>query len=176
MEIYGRKIHTNLRTGTPQHLYLPGPHRGVWNLAGLAQSEEVILCESLIDALTFWCAGYRNVTTAYGVEGFTAEHLEALQAHGTKRVLIAYDRDEAGDARRPSSPKTLTGLGHRVLPGALSAGDGRERLRATVTPAAKSLGVAAAQGRVDGAGEAVAETPSNPRSRATDAPSSSDSH
>ena len=25
--------------------------------------EEIILCESLIDALTFWCAGFRHVTT-----------------------------------------------------------------------------------------------------------------
>ena len=25
-------------------------------------SQEIILCEALIDAMTFWCAGYRNVT------------------------------------------------------------------------------------------------------------------
>ena len=29
--MYGRKITPNLREGTPLHLYLPGPHRGVWN-------------------------------------------------------------------------------------------------------------------------------------------------
>ena len=28
-EMYGRKITPNLREGTPLHLYLPGPHRGV---------------------------------------------------------------------------------------------------------------------------------------------------
>ena len=28
-EIYGRKINDNLRKGTPTHLYLPGPHKGV---------------------------------------------------------------------------------------------------------------------------------------------------
>jgi DNA primase len=37
----------------------------------LVSSKEIILCEALIDALTFWCAGYRNVTSAYGIEGFT---------------------------------------------------------------------------------------------------------
>ncbi|WKV50858.1 toprim domain-containing protein [Dickeya fangzhongdai] len=47
--------------------------------------------------MTFWCAGFRNVTTAYGANGFTADHLAALQYHGVKRVQIAYDRDEAGD-------------------------------------------------------------------------------
>src|SRR5690606_15123242 len=58
VEVYGRKITPNLRPGTPQHLYLPGPHRGVFNRDALA-SPEIILCESLIDALTFWNAGHR---------------------------------------------------------------------------------------------------------------------
>lgn len=35
------------------HLYLPGPHRGVWNGEAPAAAKEIILCESLIDALTF---------------------------------------------------------------------------------------------------------------------------
>jgi DNA primase len=42
----------------------------------------VILCESLFDALTFWAAGFRSVTTAYGVNGFTEELLQAMQAPG----------------------------------------------------------------------------------------------
>ena len=97
VEVYGRKLLDNLRAGTPKHLYLPGPHAGVFNRAALSASREIILAESLIDALTFWCAGYRNVTAAYGVEGFTDELLAAFKAHGTTRVLIAYDRDDAGD-------------------------------------------------------------------------------
>ncbi|MGH8263649.1 MAG: CHC2 zinc finger domain-containing protein, partial [Steroidobacteraceae bacterium] len=51
-EVYGRKITEGLRAGTPLHLYLPGPHRGVWNQTALNAHAEVILCESLIDALT----------------------------------------------------------------------------------------------------------------------------
>ena len=35
VQMYGRKITPNLRPGTPDHLYLPGPHRGVWNEAAL---------------------------------------------------------------------------------------------------------------------------------------------
>ena len=57
MEMYGRKITPNLRAGTPDHTYLPGPHRGVWNKEALLASKDVILCEALIDALTFWVAG-----------------------------------------------------------------------------------------------------------------------
>ena len=93
-QMYGRKITPRLREGTPDHLYLPGPHRGVWNETALAVSKDVILCEALIDALTFWCAGYRNVTAIYGVNGFTEEHRAAFRKYGTKRIFIAYDRDE----------------------------------------------------------------------------------
>lgn len=96
-ELYGRKLRDDLRPGTPKHLYLPGPHRGVWNPEALVASREIIVCESLIDALSFWCAGYRHVTAAYGTEGFGPDHLEAFRTHRTERVLIAYDRDAAGD-------------------------------------------------------------------------------
>ena len=106
VEIYGRKITARLRKGTPLHLYLPGPHRGVFNLPALAASPELILCESLIDALTFWCAGYRNVTAAYGINGFTEEMLEAFLGHGIERVLVAYDRDDAGEVAAASSPRS----------------------------------------------------------------------
>jgi DNA primase len=34
-EVYGRKLNDHLRPGTPSHLYLPGPHRGVWNVESL---------------------------------------------------------------------------------------------------------------------------------------------
>ena len=50
-ELYGRKVGQHLRAGTPAHLYLPGPHRGVWNEEG-STGGEVIVTESLIDALT----------------------------------------------------------------------------------------------------------------------------
>ena len=108
VEVYGRKLQDNLRPGTPKHLYLPGPHAGVFNRAALTASRGIILAESLIDALTFWCAGYRNVTAAYGLEGFTDELLAAFKAHGTTRVLIAYDRDDAGE-------RAAEKLSHRLM-------------------------------------------------------------
>ena len=62
-EVYGRKIlGSRLRKGTAQHLYLPGPHQGIWNHPCLAANDEIIICESLIDAMTFWVNGFRNVT------------------------------------------------------------------------------------------------------------------
>jgi DNA primase len=94
-EVYGRKITDGVKP--PLHLYMPGPHKGVWNVEALQASKEIIVCEALIDALTFWCAGFRNVTASYGVNGFTDDHLAAMKKYGTEKVLIAYDRDEAGE-------------------------------------------------------------------------------
>jgi DNA primase catalytic core len=97
LDMYGRKISTKLRKSSPRHLYLPGSHAGVWNAQALAVGSEVILCESLIDAMTFWVSGFRNVTASYGTGGFTSDHLVAFKQAGVQRVLIAYDRDDAGD-------------------------------------------------------------------------------
>lgn len=99
LQLYGRRASADnqVKKGSSKHLYLPSPLAGVWNEEALKASSEVILCEALIDAMTFWCAGLRNVIAAYGCNGFSKDHLDALQYHGVKRVMIAFDRDEAGD-------------------------------------------------------------------------------
>ena len=148
VQMYGRKINDHLRPGTEYHLYLPGPRCGVWNEAALIASKEIILCEALIDALTFWCAGYRNVTTSYGVNGFNDYHREAFQKHGTKKIYIAYDRDEAGETSGHETCGRADGDGHRMFPGAVSQGHGRQRIRAEGQARSKSLGSAVEQSRV----------------------------
>ncbi|EFB2526432.1 TPA: toprim domain-containing protein, partial [Escherichia coli] len=110
-EMYGRKIGGDLRKGTPLHMYLPGTHGGVWNEQALIGSSSVVLCESLIDAMSFWVAGVRNVTAAYGVNGFTDEMRAALLAHGVKQVLIAYDNDPAGNEAAVKLASSLAASG-----------------------------------------------------------------
>lgn len=141
-EMYGRKITPGLREGTPLHLYLPGPHQGVWNELALQVSKEIILCESLLDALTFWCAGFRNVTASYGVGCFTDDHRAAFRRHGVERVWIAYDRDEAGEKAALALAEELLAKGiecFRVLfPHGMDANDYARK----VTPATKILEIA----------------------------------
>ncbi len=140
-EVYGRKINDNLRKGTPKHLYLPGPHAGIWNGRALSVSKEIILCESLIDALSFWCAGFRNVTCSYGIEGFTADHLNAFKTYKTERILIAYDRDDAGEKASTTLATKLNKAGidaYRIqFPKNMDANE----YALQVMPANKSLGV-----------------------------------
>ena len=105
-------------------------------------SKEIILCEALIDALTFWCAGFRNVTASYGVNGFTDDHRAAFRKHGVERVRIAYDRDEAGDNAALALAEELMGMGIECFRVLFPKGMDANEYALKVTPAAKSLEVA----------------------------------
>jgi DNA primase len=155
-EVYGRKLLDNLRKGTPKHTYLPGPHTGVWNIAALAASEEVILCESLIDAMTFWVHGFRNVTASYGTNGFTDAHLVAFKQHDIKRVLIAYDRDEAGNKAAEALAEKLMTEGFDCFRILFPKGMDANEYARQVKPAPKSLGLAIRKAQWLGNGKAPA--------------------
>jgi DNA primase catalytic core len=141
-EIYGRKIRDDMRHRVGRHLYLPGPHRGIWNAEALNDTKDLIVCEAIIDALTFWVHGFRNVIAAYGVDGFTDEMFEAVKACGIERVMIAYDRDDAGAQGAEQLAARLAPEGiacYRVLfPRHMDANDYARR----VQPAAQALGLA----------------------------------
>jgi DNA primase catalytic core len=83
-------------TEKQQHLYLSGKRRGVFNPAGAKETEEIILTESVIDALALWSIGLRNVTCSYGVNGLTDEILDHLAESRVKKVVLMLDADEAG--------------------------------------------------------------------------------
>jgi DNA primase catalytic core len=138
---YARKLLDNLRAGTPKHLYLPGPHRGVFNHEGLDGQSEIIVCEALIDAMTFWAAGYRNVTSCYGINGMTDELLIALKTCGARRILIAFDRDDAGDRGAEALSKRLTAEGLDCFRLLFPKGMDANAYACAVKPAEKSLGV-----------------------------------
>lgn len=162
VEVYGRKLLDNLRAGTPKHLYLPANAargRGVFNLVALQTSREIILCEALIDALTFWCAGYRNVTSAYGIEGFTDEMLEAFKRHGTQRVLIAFDRDEPGERGAAKVAGQLMAAGMACFRIQFPKGMDANEYALKLLPAPKSLGLLIRKAVWMGKGEAPLREP-----------------
>ena len=107
VSLYGRRA----QHGDLKHLYLPGPHRGLFNRDCLNQPE-IILCEAVFDALTFWVNDFRNVTCLFGTEGFSDELLEAMKK--VQRVRIAYDADDAGEraAQRDTERFQMIGRAH----------------------------------------------------------------
>jgi len=91
--LYGRRI----EDGEVDHLYLPGPRKGVWNWQAAKRSQSIILTESIIDAITLYNAGFRDVIPCYGVNGLIEDHLALFERYQGKEVYICFDRDEAGE-------------------------------------------------------------------------------
>lgn len=110
--IYGRKISSLNQLS--DHLYLPGPRTGVWNWQALKLSKEIILTESIIDALSCYVLGFRNVIPLYGVNGFTADHLNLLQKYLTRKIYLCLDNDQAGREARPRIKEKISPLGIEV--------------------------------------------------------------
>ncbi len=62
------------------------------------------------------------MTASYGVEGFTADHWAAIDTHRTRRVLVAFDADEAGDKAARRLARQLLDRGVEVFRVNLPAG------------------------------------------------------
>ncbi len=93
VSLYGRRIAEE--PGSARHLYLPGPRFGLVNRQAAKRSETLILTESIIDALTLYDRGFKNVMPIYGVNGLLEEHL-SLFNRNIKEAYLAFDADEAG--------------------------------------------------------------------------------
>jgi hypothetical protein len=87
VDIYGRKVGSHLRKGTPMDMFMATERKGVWNIQGFGVKDEIILCESLFDALLLWCHGYRNVTCMFGDDALTDDLRTALREFNIRRVM-----------------------------------------------------------------------------------------
>ncbi len=93
VSLYGRAVDD---ARPVRHLYLPGPRRGLVNAQCAATCEELILTESVLDALSFLQAGIPNAVPLYGTNGFTPDHEALIEKHRIRRVVLALDSDDAG--------------------------------------------------------------------------------
>ncbi len=109
VQLYGRRLNVTTKQG--RHFYLERPKRGLWNAAGLLPGAEWLLTEALIDGLTLWAHGWRNVTASYGVNSFTQDHWALLDERKPPRVVIGYDHDPAGEAQTAPLAKELAARG-----------------------------------------------------------------
>jgi DNA primase catalytic core len=92
VNLYGRNI--DPENGV-NHLYLSGSRSGIINRQAVKRSSSIILTESIIDALTLYDQGFKNVIPAYGVNGLTDDHLFSFNS-AVKEVYLCFDSDKAG--------------------------------------------------------------------------------
>jgi DNA primase len=110
LTLYGRRAGDT----EPKHLYLSGPHKGVWNRKASKVYDEIILTECIIDGLSLVALGFENVQACYGTNGFTAEHLQVLKDDRVKVVTIGFDADAAGRKATARLKERLTDEGFTV--------------------------------------------------------------
>ena len=176
--LYGRGLKT------PRHCYLPGPLRGVVNFQAARTSDEVVLTESIFDALSFHQVGIATAIPLYGTNGVTPDLLDLLKRERVKRVTLALDSDEAGRRATDALKGKLEAVGitvrvARFPPGTKDAnellvsrnGDAGEALRRCLDEAeprpATAPPAVAAHPDPAGAADAVsaaAQVPGSPRS------------
>lgn len=117
--MYGRKtIESKVK-----HLYLSGPHAGVFNHTCARVSSSLLLTEGIIDAATLWQAGYKNVTALYGTNGFTDDHLALLRKNQVEAVYLVLDGDDAGRRAAEKIGPTLKAEGLDVFTVKLPEGE-----------------------------------------------------
>ena len=129
VDLYGRKIlgDKRLRPGTPLHMWLPGSRKSIFNIQALKASQEVILTDSLMNAVSFWVNDLRNVTAVHGPEHFKEWLLPAFLSHGTKRVYLAFRRTQEGEQWAQEASDSLSEQGIEtfrvVFPQGMDAND-----------------------------------------------------
>ncbi len=90
--LYGRNIDPDCKI---RHLYLPGKRTGLVNRQAAKRSQTLILTESVIDALTLYDQGFKNVIPVYGTNGLIEDHLFLFNRR-IKEVYLVFDADDPG--------------------------------------------------------------------------------
>jgi len=110
--IYGRKAGPSSNAAAPQHLYLPGPHRGVWNGTAAKINQTLFITEAILDGMSLWQAGFKNVIALYGANGWTDDHEKLLRENNTTGIYLCLDNDQAG-AEATARLEKLLAEGHQ---------------------------------------------------------------
>ena len=143
VQLYGRRIDPKAPKNQ-RHLYLAKPLAGVFNAEALT-SREIILTESILDALTFIRHGMEATTCTFGTANFTDEIFDAIRAAKIESVRLAFDADKPGETAATKAAERLQAIGiecHQIkFPWGLDANQyaldqGPEALRQAVRNAA----------------------------------------
>jgi DNA primase catalytic core len=115
-QLYGRKLPIpDGNTDAPDHIYLPFPRDALFHVQAFRACTTLILCEGPLDALSFYCAGYPNVSCVYSAHEIPPALIPALREGTVERVIVATDDDAAGHAGAAKLIKLLAGEGIRTV-------------------------------------------------------------
>ena len=91
--LYGR--HTG--DGSKRHVFLPRRSKRLWNGAIIKTYPEIIVVESVIDALSVETAGLPNVVAIHGSGGISDNDIADMKQYSVSKLTLLLDGDEAGN-------------------------------------------------------------------------------
>ena len=94
-QIYGWNLNRNLPPDFPRDISLNLSDRDPWNYAGLLHQKQWIFCQNVWDALTWWSAGFHNVSC--GSEGFELCHFALLDQVRPQKVILCSNNNAVGN-------------------------------------------------------------------------------
>jgi len=83
-------------SGGKRHVFLPRRPTGLWNVAIVKTYSDIILVESVLDALSVEVAGHPNVVAVQGTNGLNDKAVALFNEHGVRNVTLLLDGDPAG--------------------------------------------------------------------------------
>jgi len=108
--------------GLPKYKYSYGLKRdaGMVGFSSVRGSEQIVLLEGVLDAVYLNYKGFKSV--AIGGTSLSTTQLQALEAVGTKELLLALDMDEAGQTATEKTLRQMAKSGMRAYIIALPEG------------------------------------------------------
>ncbi|MGH8018296.1 MAG: toprim domain-containing protein, partial [Opitutaceae bacterium] len=170
--IYGRAA--GIVPKENRHRFLPGPQAGVFNPAALGADAlresqgAVILTEGILDALTWWRHGWKNVTTCFSARRPSPDVIDALVKAGVRVAVLAFDPDGAGEHGTESAAALLIARGVECRRVRFPHGHDANSYALAVTPPRQALAVLLNAAEFLGKGKVSAvAAPSSDASRAS---------
>ncbi|MGH8722035.1 MAG: toprim domain-containing protein, partial [Burkholderiales bacterium] len=171
--LYGRAIGKLLHKDE-RHRFMPGPQAGVFNPAALAAETlresqgALILAEGILDALTWWRHGWKNVTTCFSARRPSPDVIDALVKAGVRVAVLAFDPDGAGEHGTESAAALLIARGVECRRVRVPHGHDANSYALAVTPPRQALAVLLNAAEFLGKGKVSAvAAPSSDASRAS---------
>jgi DNA primase len=103
--LYGRHIDD---ASGKKHVFLPNRPTGLWNSNIIKTCSEIILTESVIDALSVQMAGFNNVVSIQSTNGLSDQDIRELKTYGVNKIILLLDGDPPGTKASERLKKKLS--------------------------------------------------------------------
>ena len=90
--VYGLRVTDD----EPYHLLLPNSRCGVWNGAAAKTNQTLFLVATILDGMSLWQAGFKNVVAIYGTNCLMPEHEQWLEDSGATELFLCLGSDDGG--------------------------------------------------------------------------------